>query len=213
MRPPGGCGEPRALPTPAEALRTGDGTGTCGPERLWQREQHQLWVLPSPVLPAVPPLVTMGTLRCDLAPRLTTAPLGRRATECQIPETGLRKTCGLATLGDGTCWLWGRGMVVGPFPGASEGSARSPSRVGASIAFLWLLPAPPPDENGPQQWMERPQAVVTDARKLVDGVCWCTGQGAERSDSDINCGVSVRAPAGASVSLSVTRCLESALWH
>ncbi|KAM5230889.1 protein CIMAP1D isoform 3-T3 [Hipposideros larvatus] len=40
----------------------------------------------------------MGTLSCDPAPQLTTAPLGRRATECQIPETGLRKTCGMATL-------------------------------------------------------------------------------------------------------------------
>nr|KAF6401941.1 outer dense fiber of sperm tails 3 like 2 [Rousettus aegyptiacus] len=44
----------------------------------------------------------MGTLGCDPAPRLTTAPLGRRATECQIPETGLRKTCGMATLGMAT---------------------------------------------------------------------------------------------------------------
>uniref|UniRef100_A0A671E451 CIMAP1 family member D n=2 Tax=Rhinolophus ferrumequinum TaxID=59479 RepID=A0A671E451_RHIFE len=40
----------------------------------------------------------MGTLSCDPAPQLTSSPLGRRATECQIPETGLRKTCGMATL-------------------------------------------------------------------------------------------------------------------
>ncbi|XP_039729246.1 outer dense fiber protein 3-like protein 2, partial [Pteropus medius] len=61
----------------------------------------------------------MGTLRCDPAPRLTTAPLGRRATECQIPETGLRKTCGLATLGDGDLTLGYdlRVFVAGSGPG------------------------------------------------------------------------------------------------
>uniref|UniRef100_A0A8C9AGP8 CIMAP1 family member D n=1 Tax=Prolemur simus TaxID=1328070 RepID=A0A8C9AGP8_PROSS len=40
----------------------------------------------------------MGTLSCDPAPRPTTVPLGRRVTEAQILETGLRKSCGMVTL-------------------------------------------------------------------------------------------------------------------
>ncbi|XP_008507605.2 protein CIMAP1D isoform X3 [Equus przewalskii] len=52
----------------------------------------------------------MGTLGCDPAPRLTTAPLGRQATECQIPETGLRKTCGAATVEKGS----GPGLYILP---------------------------------------------------------------------------------------------------
>nr|XP_019571577.1 PREDICTED: outer dense fiber protein 3-like protein 2 isoform X2 [Rhinolophus sinicus] len=52
----------------------------------------------------------MGTLSCDPAPQLTSAPLGQRATECQIPETGLRKTCGMATLENGS----GPGLYVLP---------------------------------------------------------------------------------------------------
>lgn len=113
MARPGLCQHRQKPRGPGTALEPGAQSG-CG-------TGDQLWALPSPVPPAIPPLVTMGTLGCDPAPRLTTAPLGRRATECQIPETGLRKTCGMATLGmatsgDGTCRLWGRGMVGGPFP-------------------------------------------------------------------------------------------------
>ncbi|XP_020939967.1 outer dense fiber protein 3-like protein 2 [Sus scrofa] len=52
----------------------------------------------------------MGTLSCDPSPRLTTVPLGRRATECQIPETGLRRACGLATSESGS----GPGLYVLP---------------------------------------------------------------------------------------------------
>uniref|UniRef100_A0A8I5NPB1 Outer dense fiber of sperm tails 3 like 2 n=2 Tax=Papio anubis TaxID=9555 RepID=A0A8I5NPB1_PAPAN len=52
----------------------------------------------------------MGTLSCDPAPRLATAPLGRRVTEGQIPETGLRKSCGTATLENGS----GPGLYVLP---------------------------------------------------------------------------------------------------
>nr|XP_045237185.1 outer dense fiber protein 3-like protein 2 [Macaca fascicularis] len=52
----------------------------------------------------------MGTLSCDPAPRLATAPLGRRVTESQIPETGLRKSCGMATLENGS----GPGLYVLP---------------------------------------------------------------------------------------------------
>ncbi|KAK1342991.1 hypothetical protein QTO34_015760 [Cnephaeus nilssonii] len=44
----------------------------------------------------------MGTLSCDPTPRQTPAPPGRRCTECQIPETGLRKTCRMATLENGS---------------------------------------------------------------------------------------------------------------
>lgn len=118
MARPGLCQHRQKPRGPGTALEPGAQSG-CGTGDL-------LWALPSPVPPAIPPLVTMGTLGCDPAPRLTTAPLGRRATECQIPETGLRKTCGMATLGmatsgDGTCRLWGRGMVGGPFPEPPRG--------------------------------------------------------------------------------------------
>ncbi|XP_007176757.2 outer dense fiber protein 3-like protein 2 [Balaenoptera acutorostrata] len=44
----------------------------------------------------------MGTLPCDPAPRLTPVALGRRATECQIPETGLRRSCGVVPLENGS---------------------------------------------------------------------------------------------------------------
>ncbi|XP_021030904.1 outer dense fiber protein 3-like protein 2 isoform X2 [Mus caroli] len=40
----------------------------------------------------------MGTLSCDPATRLTTVPLARRVADGHIPETGLRKSCGMATL-------------------------------------------------------------------------------------------------------------------
>ncbi|XP_007952723.1 outer dense fiber protein 3-like protein 2 [Orycteropus afer afer] len=43
----------------------------------------------------------MGTLSCDPALRPTSAAPGRRATECQIPETGLRKSPGAAALETG----------------------------------------------------------------------------------------------------------------
>ncbi|KAM9688320.1 protein CIMAP1D [Trichechus inunguis] len=43
----------------------------------------------------------MGTLSCDPAPRPTSTTLGRRAAEYQIPETGLRKSCGVAALETG----------------------------------------------------------------------------------------------------------------
>ncbi|XP_008582701.1 PREDICTED: outer dense fiber protein 3-like protein 2 [Galeopterus variegatus] len=52
----------------------------------------------------------MRTLSCDPAPRLTTVPLGRRASECQIPETGLRKSCRMATLENGS----GPGLYILP---------------------------------------------------------------------------------------------------
>lgn len=73
-----------------------------------------------PCAPCSPPLRAMGTLSCDPAPRLTAVPLGRRATECQIPETGLRKTCRMATLENGTCRPEEGGRGVGPLRGASE---------------------------------------------------------------------------------------------
>ncbi|XP_004314256.2 protein CIMAP1D [Tursiops truncatus] len=44
----------------------------------------------------------MGTLPCDPAARLTPVALGRRTTDCQIPETGLRRTCGVAPLENGS---------------------------------------------------------------------------------------------------------------
>nr|XP_003422581.2 outer dense fiber protein 3-like protein 2 [Loxodonta africana] len=52
----------------------------------------------------------MGTLSCDPAPRSTSTALGRRATEYQIPETGLRKSCGVAALETGA----GPGLYVLP---------------------------------------------------------------------------------------------------
>ena len=56
-----------------------------------------------------PPLLTMGTLGCNPAPRLT--------TECQSVQTGLRKSCGTATSENGTHQPWGReAMVVGSRP-------------------------------------------------------------------------------------------------
>ncbi|XP_006876763.1 PREDICTED: outer dense fiber protein 3-like protein 2 [Chrysochloris asiatica] len=53
----------------------------------------------------------MGTLSCDPAQRRTSTALGRRATEYEIPETGLRKACRAAAgLGTGT----GSGLYVLP---------------------------------------------------------------------------------------------------
>ncbi|XP_075391273.1 protein CIMAP1D [Tenrec ecaudatus] len=43
----------------------------------------------------------MGTLSCDPAPRPTSSALGRRGTDYQIPETGLRKSCAAAALDTG----------------------------------------------------------------------------------------------------------------
>ncbi|XP_076975489.1 protein CIMAP1D [Tamandua tetradactyla] len=51
----------------------------------------------------------MGTLNCDAAPRLTAASLGRPGTECLLPETGLRKTCGAAALERGGSRGWDQG--------------------------------------------------------------------------------------------------------
>lgn len=96
-------GQGSANPAGAASIR--DSAGTCGPELLRgqgadTRSQGH------------PP--TMGTLTCDPAPWLTPAPLGRRATDYQIPETSLRRTCGVATLEHGR---WARGPVeVGHFP-------------------------------------------------------------------------------------------------
>ncbi|XP_012878132.1 PREDICTED: outer dense fiber protein 3-like protein 2 [Dipodomys ordii] len=52
----------------------------------------------------------MGTLSCDPATRLATVPLAQRVAEGHIPETGLRKTCGMATLENGS----GPGLYVLP---------------------------------------------------------------------------------------------------
>lgn len=69
-----------------------------------------------PLCPGAPLLPTMGTLSCDPSPRLTTVPLGRRATECQIPETGLRRACGLATSESGRRaggpWWWDPSLLA-----------------------------------------------------------------------------------------------------
>uniref|UniRef100_A0A8C9IMN4 Outer dense fiber of sperm tails 3 like 2 n=1 Tax=Piliocolobus tephrosceles TaxID=591936 RepID=A0A8C9IMN4_9PRIM len=52
----------------------------------------------------------MGTLSCDPAARLATAPLGRGVTDGQIPESGLRKACRTATPENGS----GPGLYVLP---------------------------------------------------------------------------------------------------
>ncbi|KAL1783282.1 outer dense fiber 3 2 [Sigmodon hispidus] len=52
----------------------------------------------------------MGTLSCDPVARLATVPLARRVAEGHIPETGLRKSCGMATLENGS----GPGLYVLP---------------------------------------------------------------------------------------------------
>ncbi|XP_030891949.1 outer dense fiber protein 3-like protein 2 [Leptonychotes weddellii] len=52
----------------------------------------------------------MGTLSCSPDPRLTTAAQGWRATECQILETHLRKSCGMDTVENGS----GPGLYVLP---------------------------------------------------------------------------------------------------
>lgn len=71
-----------------------------------------------------PPLTTMGTLPCDPAPRLTPVALGRRTTECQIPETGLRRTCGVAPLENGRWargpWWWDPSLLQCPPLGCLE---------------------------------------------------------------------------------------------
>ncbi|ELK29403.1 Outer dense fiber protein 3-like protein 2 [Myotis davidii] len=70
----------------------------------------------------------MGTLSCDPTPRQTPAPLGRRCTECQIPETGLRKTCRMATLENGDL---GPGRDLGALvTGSGPGLYALPSTVG-----------------------------------------------------------------------------------
>nr|XP_006206685.3 outer dense fiber protein 3-like protein 2 [Vicugna pacos] len=61
---------------------------------------HQVWLLPA-----------MGTLSCGPTPQLTAAPPGRRAPECQVPETtGLRRSCRLAAWENGS----GPGLCVLP---------------------------------------------------------------------------------------------------
>lgn len=63
-------------------------------------------------------LFTMGTLSCDPAARLATVPLARRVADSHIPETGLRKSCGMATLENGLCWpCWG-GLLLTPYWGS-----------------------------------------------------------------------------------------------
>ncbi|XP_008835485.1 outer dense fiber protein 3-like protein 2 [Nannospalax galili] len=44
----------------------------------------------------------MGTLSCDPAARLATVPLAHQVAEGNIPETGLRKSCGVTTLQNGS---------------------------------------------------------------------------------------------------------------
>lgn len=59
-------------------------------------------------------------------------------------------------------------------------------------------------------WVPRAQQRPGRRRQETGGrVSRRTGQRAERSGSDTNCGISVRAPAGALVSLSVTKRPES----
>ncbi|KAI4569734.1 hypothetical protein MJT46_007028 [Ovis ammon polii x Ovis aries] len=90
-------GQGSANPAGAASIR--DSAGTCGPELLRGQgaDTRSQGHLP-----------TMGTLTCDPAPWLTQAPLGGRATDYQIPETSLRRTCGVATLEHGC----GRGLRV-----------------------------------------------------------------------------------------------------
>uniref|UniRef100_A0A2K6CEJ8 CIMAP1 family member D n=1 Tax=Macaca nemestrina TaxID=9545 RepID=A0A2K6CEJ8_MACNE len=85
----------------------------------------------------------MGTLSCDPAPRLATAPLGRRVTESQIPETGLRKSCGMATLENG--------LEVTPGPGAYSPEKVPPVRHRTPPAFTLgcRLPPKPLDTSAP----------------------------------------------------------------
>uniref|UniRef100_A0A8C0X148 Outer dense fiber protein 3-like protein 2 n=1 Tax=Castor canadensis TaxID=51338 RepID=A0A8C0X148_CASCN len=52
----------------------------------------------------------MGTLSCDPAAQLATATLAQRVAEGHIPETGLRKSCRMATLENGS----GPGLYVLP---------------------------------------------------------------------------------------------------
>lgn len=60
-------------------------------------------------------LFTMGTLSCDPVARPATVPLARRVADGHIPETGLRKSCGVATLENGSCWpCWG-GFLLSPY--------------------------------------------------------------------------------------------------
>lgn len=63
----------------------------------------------------------MGTLSCDPAARLATVPLARRVAEGHIPETGLRKSCGMNTLENGSCWPGGGVFLLSPAgaPGVS----------------------------------------------------------------------------------------------
>lgn len=57
-------------------------------------------------------LLIMGTLSCDPAAQLATATLAQRVAEGHIPETGLRKSCRMATLENGVCWPGGHGWYT-----------------------------------------------------------------------------------------------------
>lgn len=76
----------------------------CGTRVAGHRNPHEV-------------LFTMGTLSCDPEARLTTVPLARRVADGHIPETGLRKSCGIATLENGLCWPWG-GLLLSPYWGS-----------------------------------------------------------------------------------------------
>lgn len=75
----------------------------CGTRAAGHRSSHEA-------------LFVMGTLGCDPATKLATVPLARRvAADGHIPETGLRKSCGMTTLENGLCWpCWG-GLFLSPY--------------------------------------------------------------------------------------------------
>ncbi|XP_037680196.1 outer dense fiber protein 3-like protein 2 [Choloepus didactylus] len=93
----------------------------------------------------------MGTLSCDPTPQLTTAPLGRRGTECPIPETGLRKSCGAAAWEPGS----GPGLYVLP---STVGYVNHDRTRAAGPAFSLLRrpsEAPPQDASpGPIYFLD-----------------------------------------------------------
>lgn len=84
----------------------------CGTSLAGCRSPHQF-------------LLIMGTLSCDPEARLATVPLARRVAEGHIPETGLRKSCGTATLENGLCWPGGEGLLLSPYWDGLESSRGS----------------------------------------------------------------------------------------
>lgn len=130
----GGCGEAGPLPIHWLSCEDRGQCLVCGTRTAGHSSPHQA-------------LLTMGTLSCDPAARSATIPLARRVAEGHIPETGLRKSCGMVTLENGLCWPCGRGL--------SRGSIDRQDHM--SICSLWdllVLHTCPAGTQVGQDWRE-----------------------------------------------------------